>query len=309
MKRKTFSMNHKTMKYRYFLSALIILSTNLFSFANGTSSESFLDTLPLLNQDYKGYRLAVTDLVVEQKGGWLNIRYTAINTGKKDLALGKKGSTPPIILNIDDLSANSIFQKNKAAFSTALLETELRIKSGEILYNRELKIKANQSPIAAEIASIEQNDDSKDSLNSKDFIDSSEEEEGCSDLIIESISIVKQSKNSVTLRYKIKNSGKRPVSIAGKTKSKEDNLAMTVHMSSSEKLTRGATTIGGTFLKEGKYLPEGKLYPGKSLVDEIKVDIRNMTRFTPVIILEIDPYLSVQECNETNNRNHIKVKK
>ena len=79
-------------------------------------------------------------------------------------------------------------------------------------------------------------------------------------------------------------------------------------MSSSEKLTRGSIPIGGTFVKNGKQIPDGKLYPGKSLTDEVKLDIQNMTRFTPIIILELDPYLSVQECNETNNINHIKVK-
>jgi hypothetical protein len=159
-----------------------------------------------------------------------------------------------------------------------------------------------------EIVDVNLNDSSKTSIASTDF-DELNDDDYCSDLIIESISIVKQSKNSVTLKYKIKNQGKKPVSVTGKTKKDDDNIAMTIHMSSSEKLTRGSIPIGGTFLKDGRQIPDGKLYPGKSLTDEIKVDIRNMTRFTPIIIFQIDPYLSAQECNETNNINYIKVKK
>ena len=137
---------------------------------------------------------------------------------------------------------------------------------------------------------------------------SKQEEQLCSDLIIESISVVKKSNNSVTLKYKIKNQGKTAANISGASKKPEDNLAMTFHMSSSEKLTRGAIPLGGAYVKEGRQIPDGKLYPGKSVTDEIKLDIRSMTKFTPIIIIELDPYLSVDECNETNNQNHVKIK-
>ena len=306
------------MKYKYLLSAVLLLSTFIFSFANSSYHHIFQDTLPSINPNYKGFRLAITDVTVDQTEEWIIMHFTAINTGIENIVLGKNISTPSIVINFDETTSNSILDEYKNSFTQILLNSELNIDAGAILFDRKLKIKNNNfNPESkgvvennlrpGEISDVSLNDNSKTSIDAKDF-NNSNDDDNCSDLIIESISIVKQSKNSVTLKYKIKNQGKKPVSVTGNTKSENDNLAMTFHMSSSEKLTRGSIPIGGTFLKDGKQIPDGKLYPGKSLVDEIKVDIRNMTRFTPIIILQIDPYLSAQECNETNNINYIKVK-
>ncbi len=307
------------MKYKYILSVFFLLSTYLFSFANSFSCESFQDTFPSSNPDYKGYRIAITDLAVEQNENWMNFRFTVINTGKKDISMSDNDSNPLLVIKFEELSLNPIIEEQKNLFTEALLKSEFNIKAGEILFDHELKIKnnnfSNNTPdevekktLPAEIAAINLSDNSKTYVTEKAFSEPNNDDNSCSDLIIESISIVKKSKNSVTLKYKIKNQGKKPVSIIGKPKSEDNNLALTIHMSSSEKLTRGSIPIGGTYMKNGKQIPDGKLYPGKSLTDEIKIDIRNMTRFTPVIILEIDPYLSVQECDETNNLNSIKVK-
>ena len=294
-----------------FLFAFFALGHSICAFANACPNENFQDTLPSLNPDYTGFRLDLTDIKVEKKDNWVFIQFTAINTGREDILLGKNSFYPQLVLNMDQLP-----ESYKNSFTKAFLESELKVKAGEILFDRELKIKAESAlstavekeVLTAEIGTINLNDNSKTAVSQQTLSESIEDDENCADLIIESISIVKKSKNSVTLKYKIKNQGKKPVSIIGATKREEDNLAMKIHMSSSEKLTRGSILIGGTFLKDGKQLPDGKLYPGKSLTDEVKVDISTMTRFTPIIIFEIDPYLSVNECNETNNQNHIKVK-
>jgi hypothetical protein len=315
LKSKIILTGHKTMNYKYLLSIFFILNAAVLSFASGSYLEIPKDTLPSTNPDYKGYRLAITDFSVDRQMDWVNVQFTAINTGRKDIILSKNDSKSLIVLNLDELSSNLNFEKYKNVFIKKLLKSDLEIKAGDALHDRQLKINANNLPaevekdmLPAKIPTVEQNDHLASTVATKGISENIKDDSNCSDLIIESISIVKKSKNAVTLKYKIKNQGKLPVSITGKTKSKEDNLAITIHMSSSEKLTRGSIAIGATFLKNEKQIPDGKLYPGKSLTEEIKIDIRSMTRFTPIIILEIDPYLSVQECNETNNLNHIKVK-
>ena len=289
------------MNYRFFLSITALLGIFSISFA-GTSH----DSLPTINPEYKGFRLAVTDVETNQTEDVLSFQFTLINTGVEDIELGENNSIPEIILNIDESVSNSALKFHKDLFIQNLFNSSLLLKAGDILYDQkiEFKVKNNES-LASQITPVQENNSSKASAIAKG---GSPEENQCSDLVIESVSIVKKSKNNITLKYKIKNQGKQAVSIVGPSKSQDDNLALTFHMSSSEKLTRGSIPIGGTFVKNGKQIPDGKLYPGKSLTDEVKLDIQNMTRFTPIIILELDPYLSVQECNETNNINHIKVK-
>ncbi len=303
------------MKHRFFLSALIILSTCVFSFAGNS-----LDSIPLLNPAYKGFRLAVTNLTATKSEGWVNLKFTAINTGKEDIQFGKKVTFPSLIINIDESNSQELSKEIKSSFKQELFNSSIKIKAGQILLNCALRIKssnldnASLAIIKSDHSQAKSVDSGKNSLSTtsaltKGFSETKIDDSKCADLIIESVSIVKKSKNTITLKYKIKNQGKKSASITGSSKNQEDNLAMAFHMSSSEKLTRGAIPVGGTFVKKGIQIPDGKLYPGKSLTDEVKLDIRSMTRFTPIIILELDPYLLVQECNETNNLNHIKVKK
>ncbi len=302
------------MKYRLFLSALALLSTCASSFVSIAQT-----SLPSFDANYKGYRLAFTDFTVDQSNDWINIQFTAINTGREDIVLNKTVNKLPIVFNMEELLTNAVLAKNQVAFTETFLNSKLDIKAGEILYHQKLKIKNNNKNnnstagdenniLPMEVADVSTNNHSNTSTVSKETASRSNNNL-CSDLVIESVSIVKKSKNSITLKYKIRNLGRVPVSITGPSKKEEDNLALIFHMSSSNKLTRGSIPLGGTYVKDGKQTQNGKLYPGKSLTNKVKLDISSMTRFTPVIILEIDPYLSVEECDETNNLNYIRVKK
>ncbi len=302
------------MKYKLILSTLVLLSTYAFSVVSIAQN-----MLPSVDANYNGYRLALTNFTVDQREEWINIQFTTVNTGREDINLNNTPDELPIILNMEELLKNAILAENQIVFTETFLNSKLNIKAGEVLYNQNLKIKNNNKNnnssdrvknniLPVEIADVSLNNQSETYFTEKGT-ETGDDDNACPDLIIESVSIVKKSKNSVTLKYKIKNKGKKPLSVTGPSKKKEDNLALIFHMSSSEKLTRGSITIGGTFVKGGKQTPDGKLYPGKSLTEEIKLDISMMTRFTPVIILEIDPYFSIEECNETNNLNYIKVKK
>lgn len=311
MKLKNIFTSHKTMKYRYILCTLIALGTCFYSFANGRTHKNYQDTIPLSDPAYAGHRLAVTDIKIVEKENWTSILFTAINTGREDITFGENTPKPHIVFEIEQLSKEYL-----GSFTKTLWESDLKIKAGEILFDREIKFKRDsQIPapvekevLSAEIAVTNLNDNSKTALTSNEPAEPIDDDSNCSDLVIESITILKKSKNTVTLKYRVKNQGKKPASIIGNSKNNEDNLAMSIHMSSSDKLTRGSILLDRTFLKGGSQLPDGKLYPGKSVTEEIKIDITKMTRFTPMLILEIDPFLTVQECSETNNLNHIKVK-
>jgi len=129
-------------------------------------------------------------------------------------------------------------------------------------------------------------------------------EEGCSDIQIEKIEILRKSKNSVTLGYTLINLGQAPARLNGLNKG-DDNLALRAHLCSTNKLTRGAITLGGSFLKiseENAMLKSGATYTG-----ELKLPLYKLTKFTPFLVLQVDPYQKITECDETNNINYINL--
>ena len=130
-----------------------------------------------------------------------------------------------------------------------------------------------------------------------------EEEEGCSDLILEELSVIKKTKNSVQLAYTIRNIGQGRVFIGAKKK--EEGIAIRGHLSSSEHLSRGALTVGGDFLSVND--EQATLSPGQSFSGSMKLPMYKLTKFTPYLILQIDPYQKVLECDETNNLNFINL--
>ena len=129
-------------------------------------------------------------------------------------------------------------------------------------------------------------------------------EEGCADIRIEKLVVVKKTKGSVTLSYTLINEGNGPALLKGRTKN-EDNLALRAHLCSSDKLTRGAITLGGIFIKvndDSAYLKSGESYSG-----ELKLPLYKLTKFTPYIVVQADPYQKIIECDETNNINFVNL--
>lgn len=129
------------------------------------------------------------------------------------------------------------------------------------------------------------------------------EEEGCADLILEELSVLKKTKNSVQLAYTIRNIGQGRVFIGAKKK--EEGIAIRGHLSSSEHLSRGALTVGGDFLAVDD--SDAILSPGQSYSGSVKLPMYKLTKFTPYLILQIDPYQKILECDETNNLHYINL--
>ncbi len=126
----------------------------------------------------------------------------------------------------------------------------------------------------------------------------------CPDLILDKISVVKNNGKWVTLEYTLSNVGKGPAYL-GKSHSGQ-GIPLRAFLSSSDKISRGALPLGGGFVnyKDGK---ESELYPNDSYTGTLKLDIRKMTRFTPYVIINFDPFNSVDECDKTNNYGNVKV--
>ena len=135
------------------------------------------------------------------------------------------------------------------------------------------------------------------------------DENTCPDLMIEGLRVLKKNKNYVTIEYILTNKGLGPANIHGSSKKGiDDNIAFKAMMSSSPKLSRGDIVVGGGFVSNLPKSNKGLLDPEESFTGTVKIEIRKMTRFTPYIILEIDTFQDVRECDETNNKNFVKVR-
>lgn len=303
--------------------------------------DSIFDKAPFENPDYIGYRMAVTNMTFksESNGSKLNISYKIINTGRQDLLFGKKMSAPPyLVVNFDHTLAESGLYEYAEDIKNAILDTDFIIKRGEISRNMQVNVatSSNKRIVKPTEEIVELPDYMKQSgsendpmviggapantkkeslaeefgsdieqLTSKGMPDV--DEEACSDLAIESIRVVKKSKKQVTLEYTIINTGPGPAKIINSQKKEEKNMALKAHFSTKEKMTKGSLTFGGGFIEGGLESRDGKLYPGEKYKGTLELNIQKMTDFTPYIILELDPYLSVSECDKTNNKGAIKV--
>jgi len=306
---------------------------------------SCFDTIPPEKQEYKGYRLHLTALkVLRQKGEEVKIQYTLINTGRENIALGGKAAAMDKLLVLFDQSLQTAkISQYQQQIRNSLLQQQLSIVAGQIKRNNELSFSTKAIPntseekvkveevVAIEPENLEKKEELLDAAepenSTKEVVekipvkeeeksDTPEKEEdytpyldrdNCSDLVIEHIKIVKQGKRNVTLEYSLVNQGNGPAYLFGSTKSKEDNVAIRANISGSTRLSRGAIIIGGGYITEGLKKENGKLMPNERYIGTIKLDTYKMTKFTPNIILELDAYNSLIECDETNNRSHIRV--
>ncbi len=296
------------------LRKLISLSICLVFLSGLAKGQDDKDSVPFRNPKYIGYRLALTDIEVKSgRNDQWQISFTAINTGREDIILGKSIAPPPsLVVNFDPSLEQLQLDGKMSDIREQLLKSDFYIAAGDIKTGPKLQF-TGKKPSNTQLATTpapEPQADTPEVLTEKgnesgEIVETNTtpEEEGCPDLIIEKVQILKKSKKWVTLEYTIYNQGAGTAYIEGPTKRDEDDLAIRAYMSRSERLTRGSITIGGDYLGSAR----GIIPPGERLVQKTRFDIRSLTKFTPVIILELDPYMTITECDETNNKNHIQV--
>jgi len=281
-----------------------------------------------IGKPYEGYRVYLANLeVIKQSDETLKVAFRTVNTGRMDIEFGKGNteSMQKMVVRFDPSFENSDMQPYLMDIIASLKQQEFAIIAGKISDRREMEVPLNYasngaSPAPAEILTntntteVPKPESTPVTKIEDSSVESSIEKdlqyynpESCPDLRIETIKVVKQKKNFIVIQYTIKNIGKGPANIEGDSKVEEDNIAVKAFMTSSEKLNKGALVLGGDVV-ENRSKNAGPLLPGETHVNEIRLDINTMTKFTPVIILELDTFGQVRECDETNNKNHIKVR-
>lgn len=318
---------------------LLIFSITLFSInLNANRLDSIQEVFPYENPEYIGYRLALTNIKVtpSKDEHFLNIEYIGVNTGRKDLLFEETSAPPPsLVVTYDQtLRDNNLVPFAKEIRDEIIMKSNFFVAAGKLTETQTIQLNISGSAnkvIANQKTEVENLDNPRytdktikeEKLTAKavpldDFENSlmsssskslalKYDENACSDLIFESIKVIKKSKSKVTLKYTIINQGLGPATLINNRKKEEHNMALSAYMSSRDKVTKSSFSFDGDFIGKGLDKTNGKLYPGESYTNTIKLNIQKMTKFTPYIILELDPYLSVRECDKKNNKLGVKV--
>ncbi|MCB0662196.1 MAG: hypothetical protein KDC24_05630 [Saprospiraceae bacterium] len=131
-----------------------------------------------------------------------------------------------------------------------------------------------------------------------------EEKNSCPDLVFDTLKVIKKTDRTAWVEFTIKNIGKGPAQLYNKG-TEERPFGIRAFISGSTFISKGSVTIGGHTIDKGLGETIGILHPGEVYKETVQFDIRKMTRYMPVLILSLDAFLKLRECDRTNNTSHI----
>ena len=270
------------------------------------------------NTAYTGYRLELVNInVKEEKGNVLRVIGTIINTGRNKVVLPSKHANE-LVIKFDQSLKEAGYIELSEAIKNRLIKQKLNLEPGQMAYNTSLGVKKitkdtpTSLPKEKVIAQRNNETTSKQPTTPKKEVITKEDEfvakgsntlgeEACPDLVIESFSVTKRKKKYAEITYIIRNKGTAPAPLFGEEKAVEDNIAVRAYASGTAKLSRGDMILGGSFIEKGLKDQKGILQPNESYQGTFKVDIRKKTRHMPYLIMFVDTYQGIWECNEGNN--------
>lgn len=133
--------------------------------------------------------------------------------------------------------------------------------------------------------------------------------DNCADLLLTDYKIVKKTNSYLWIEFTLVNRGKKVANLYGPDFEKTtDNVIIKSLLSTSSELSAAVWETGSLSIDKGMKLRNGLLNPQESYTDVLKVDLSGQTKFTNYVILQVDPYLVVDDCNRANNNLTIKMK-
>ena len=237
---------------------------------------------------YNGYRLALVNLEKgNNRGGEVQIKGTLINTGKHKVRLPLR-STDSIVINFDHTLEENDLALSSSAIQQAILRQSITLEPGQLLSTFSTAVATTSSSQTGAIEEV---------LAAKggDF------QEYCPDLQIDTFFVSKRTKKYAEISFKIVNVGKGPAPMYGESKELEDNIAIRAYASGTERLSRGDLIIGGAYIESGLESEAGLLQPSETYAGAFRVDINKKTRHMPYLIISVDDYQKLWECDEGNN--------
>jgi hypothetical protein len=247
---------------------------------------------------YQGWRLSVHQFE-EIKASKIGVTFTCqvVNTGRELVSFGK-GVAPhaQLVCEVDTFSLPKEIKGRRDDICAALFAQRIDLVPGAAFPKLKLFIPVSTQSTPIVGGTVVTNTQAGTSVN-----ETYDYEQSCPDLRFDTAYIVDQSKSNITIRYILRNTGGSTARLLGNTDAQEDNMAVNVYFNRATKITRGALLGGGSYLSEGKETTNGLLFPNARIFGEVTVPKERLNKFAPHIILELDPFMTLVECDKKNN--------
>jgi hypothetical protein len=247
----------------------------------------FLSNGPLQAQSakpYEGYRLGLLRLEIRQQTtSAIALRCDVANTGR--LPLDFNAHIPPpasLLLELDSVAIPLVLRGRTALLDSMIRKQKIKLSPGNIHYGLKFSIPVRPLRAAA--------DTTAEAITG-----------ACPDLEIDTVYLVKYTPKSMILHYVVRNVGTASAQVLGNGTDKKDRMSLHVYFVSGVRMTRGAIFAGSAQVQDGPEIPNGLLGPGQLLQGEMEISLKNRTRFSPNLVLEIDPFQTIPECRRVNN--------
>jgi hypothetical protein len=127
------------------------------------------------------------------------------------------------------------------------------------------------------------------------------------DFVIDTSFILKKDKKNVKVKVRIKNIGNEQAQLLGQTPDIQDNVIIKSYFSAFPKYTNGSIFARGIYIDDEAKFIHNSFSPSQTLDLEFEIPLKNKSKFTPFIVLEINGNATVEECSVDNNFYFIKI--
>ncbi len=251
---------------------------------------------------YQGWRLSIYQFAdLKATKDQYSFLCSVVNTGREPVQFDKQNPpNPKLVFELDTLALPKELKGRRSAICQSLLENKINLKPGDAV--SKIRLTIPMKTIDGQASNTPKPEPSKSQAKLPSNTDAGfDYVKSCPDLRFDTAYIVERTKQSLTIRYVLRNMGSSTARLLGDSDAEGDNLAVNVYFNRATKLTRGALLADGAFIKEGVETQNGLLFPNARLFGEIVVSRKNHSVHTPNIILEVDPFTSIVECSKTNN--------
>ncbi len=319
--------------FRVLISGLLASLTTGSLHASGTVPHAVAEADTLLPNDisYQGYRIEIKNVrILKQRKGKYLMTMGIVNTGRRPVSFGPGFPMRLLQTQFDEsLSAGGLIPlaepiraaltttREKLAVGGSLDELELWIDPSVSAAEPELNVDrldkssskkrrknggANDQPIEAIAAAKPDTDVIVNEPPRAVFASTKTlEPANCGDLSFKSLRIVEQDRHFATIAFALTNSGTGTLDL----RQLPTGTSMTLFISGTPSLSSSSRRVAQLDLAE-LLVKQASSLPPSAVVEFVRqVDIRQATRYTSVLVAQLDSAQSVEECNETNNEGHV----
>lgn len=287
--------------------SLVVLFTVL-AIGLTTASTVSRDTLMPSGISYVGYRIYIRNVkILKQKGSEYLLGMEVVNTGKRPISFGPGFPARYLQSRFDESLLTSGLLPLGLQIREGLLHTRETLDVGEwktdieILVRSDAKIEKvtlSRDKFERVSATIKRRNSGSDKRIDTERAASAKTPSDCVDLVISEVKILEQNKKNATVQVTITNGGSRGFPLD----SIDQGLSLSLFVSGSARISNSSKKLKQINLTDRlSSQTKATLGTGEDVVLVERLDISTATRYTAVMIAQLDSGQVLAECNETNN--------